>query len=96
MTSVYKYRVERSARFDREAKKAEKRGLKTEELDAIIDTLRRDEPLDRKHHDHPLHGEYEGYRECHINPDWLLIYRKYKDKLILLLSRTGTHSDLFR
>ena len=95
MNSIYKYSLKRSARFEREVRKAEKRGLRAEELDAVVEKLRKDEQLERKHHDHPLHGEYEGYRECHINPDWLLIYRKYKDKLVLLLSRTGTHSDLF-
>ena len=53
------------------------------------------EPLPPKYKDHPLHGEYEGHRDCHINPDWVLIYIKHEDKLILHLVRTETHSDLF-
>jgi len=91
----YKYEVKRSPRFERELRKAEKRGLDKRELDEIVHLLRLDVHLERRHHDHPLHGEYEGFRECHINPDWLLIYRKDNDELILHLTRTGTHSDLF-
>ena len=95
MMTSYKYSVKRSPRFDREVKRAEKRGLDTSELDEIVHLLRLDVPLERKHHDHPLHGNYEGFRECHINPDWLLVYRKEEDELVLFLHRTGTHSDLF-
>ena len=54
-----------------------------------------DEPLPAKNHDHQLHGDYEGYRECHITPDWLLIYIKDTEIKIISLSRTGPHSDLF-
>ena len=92
----YKYKiVVRSSRFKRDLKRAEKRGLNPEEVEAVIDLLRKGDILPPKYHDHPLHGEYEGHRDCHINPDWVLIYRKYEDELILLLARTGTHSDLF-
>lgn len=91
----YKYSLNESPRFNKEVERAKKRGLKTSELDAVVKKLRNDIPLEKKHHDHPLHGGYEGFRECHINPDWLLIYKKDKDKLILHLARTGTHSDLF-
>ena len=90
-----KYTPLRSPRFERELKRAERRGLNVDEAEALIVRLSNDEPLERKHHDHSLRGEYEGFRECHINPDWLLIYRKDNDKLILHLTRTGTHSDLF-
>ena len=76
-------------------KRAERRGLNVDEAEALIVKLSNDEPLERKRHDHPLQGEYEGFRECHINPDWLLIYRKDNDELILHLTQTGTHSDLF-
>lgn len=89
------YRVVSTPRFDKELEKAKKRGLKIENFDTVVVMLRNDEPLPPKYRDHPLSGKFKGYRECHINPDWLLVYRKYKDKLILLLSRTGTHSDLF-
>lgn len=51
--------------------------------------------LPHKYQDHPLNGNYAGYRECHISPDWLLIYAKYDEELILVLLRTGSHSDLF-
>ena len=91
----HKYRVVRSGRFKRELKRAEKRGLNPDEAEALIIKLSDDIPLDSKYKDHPLHGIYINHRECHINPDWLLIYRKYEDKLILFLARTGTHSDLF-
>ncbi len=94
--SEYKYDVViRSARFRRDLKKAEKRGLDPKEVEAVIDLLRKGDTLPPKYRDHPLHGEYEGYRDCHINSDWVLIYRKYKNELTLLLARTGTHSDLF-
>ena len=91
----YKYDVVRSARFKRDLKKAAKRGLNPEEVENVIHMLRLDIPLDPKYEDHPLHGEYKEHRECHINPDWLLIYRKVKHELMLYLIRTGTHSDLF-
>ena len=93
--SAYRYEVIRSPRFRKELKKAEKRGLNPLDVEAVIDLLRTGKPLSPKYHDHPLHGKYEGFRECHINPDWLLVYRKEEDELILFLARTGTHSDLF-
>jgi len=61
----------------------------------IIKKLARGEKLDAKYHDHALKGKYEGCRECHITPDWLLIYEIVEKELILYLTRTGTHSDLF-
>ncbi len=65
-------------------------------LDAVIGLLSiSDEPLPEKYNDHWLLGEFIGYRECHIESDWLLVYKKEKDDLILVLTRTGTHSDLF-
>ena len=91
----YKYDVERSARFNREVRKAERRGLNIDELNAVIDLLRRDIKLDPQYKDHQLHGKGRGLRECHINPDWLLVYLKDKEELILHLVHTGTHSDLF-
>lgn len=64
-------------------------------LNEIIVKLLDDVPLPEKNRDHQLHGDYEGYRECHITPNWLLIYVKDTDIKIISLSRTGTHSDLF-
>ena len=90
-----KYRPVRSPRFERELKRAERRGLNIDEAETLIVKLSNDELLEHRHHDHPLHGEYEGFRECHISPDWLLIYKKDKGELILYLHRTGTHRDLF-
>ena len=60
-----------------------------------VDRLAAQEPLDAKCRDHELSGDYSGFRECHIEPDWLLIYRVDDRELVLLLFRTGTHSDLF-
>ena len=91
----YKYGLTQSARFDRDLARAIRRGLDAEELNIIVRKLRNDEPLDPKHKDHPLKGKYKGHRECHINPDWLLVYKKLKEELVLQLVRTGTHSDIF-
>ena len=64
-------------------------------LDEFIQILLKREKLPEKYHDHPLTGNWHGYRDCHIEPDWVLIYRIDDDALILLATRTGTHSDLF-
>ena len=72
-----------------------KRGLDIRLLDNVIDMLRQGQTLDIKYRDHALIGNYEGYRECHIKPDWLLIYYIENDILTLTLSDTGSHSDLF-
>lgn len=74
---------------------AMKRHLKIEFLDDIIRKLSNGEELSKKNSDHALTGNWIGYRECHIQPDWLLVYRIENDLLVLTLSRTGTHSDLF-
>ena len=81
--------------FKKDYKRAIKRHLKIEKLDAVIAQLASGATLDEKHRDHALSGVFEGLRECHIEPDWLLIYSIQNDTLILTLSRTGTHSDLF-
>ena len=72
-----------------------KRGLDIRLLDNVIDMLRQGQTLDIKYRDHALTGNYEGYSECHIKPDWLLIYYIENDILTLTLSDTGSHSDLF-
>jgi len=64
-------------------------------LDDMLDLLIEEKPLDSKHSDHELKGNYAGFRECHIQPDWLLIYAIDKGNLILTATRTGSHSDLF-
>ena len=72
-----------------------KRGLKISLLEDVVAALAMGETLPDKNKDHPLTGNWTGHRECHILPDWLLIYRIDGDVLVLTLSRTGTHSDLF-
>lgn len=71
-----------------------RRGINLDLLDAVVNKLANNEKLDEKYHDHALTGNYIGYRECHIKPDWLLIYRINNNELYLFLSRTGSHSDL--
>lgn len=90
-----KYNVKPSNQFKKDLKLVAKRGYKVDLLSGIIKTLANGEPLPEKCKDHPLIGEYTGCRKCHITPDWLLIYQISNDELILFLTRTGTHSDLF-
>ncbi|MCM1543331.1 MAG: type II toxin-antitoxin system YafQ family toxin [Blautia sp.] len=84
-----------TAQFKKDYKLAQKRRLDIGLLDDIIRVLSRGETLPEKNKDHPLSGNWAGHRECHILPNWLLIYRIDDDVLVLTLSRTGTHSDLF-
>ncbi len=84
-----------SNRFKKDLKLAARRGYDLDLLDQVVKTLAKQEPLPEKYRDHPLTGDYIGFRECHVQPNWLLIYRIDDGELILFLSRTGTHSDLF-
>lgn len=84
-----------TSQFKKDYKLAVKRGLKIDLLDNIIRQLSKCQPLPEKNRDHLLTGNYVGYRECHIQSDWLLVYRIENDVLVLTLSRTGSHSDLF-
>jgi len=84
-----------SSKFKKDFKLVKKRNYNAEELEAVVNILREEKTLPAKYKDHALHGDYEGFRECHILPDWLLIYQIKQDKLILFLVRTGSHSDLF-
>ena len=72
-----------------------KRGLNLDKLKFVINQLASGNPLEEKYRDHALTGDYKGFRECHIEPDWLLIYQIIDEELVLILSRTGSHSDLF-
>ena len=81
--------------FKKDYKKVIKRGYDIKLMEDIIQKLANGEQLPEKNKDHPLIGNYSGCRECHITPDWLLIYEIDKGELILYLTRTGTHSDLF-
>lgn len=91
-----KYSLSVTNKFKKTVKLARKRGLNIHLLNNIVDTLQKGEELDEKYCDHALSGDYIGYRECHIQPDWLLIYRVNDDALILTLVATGTHADLFK
>ncbi|MDO5424198.1 MAG: type II toxin-antitoxin system YafQ family toxin [Eubacteriales bacterium] len=84
-----------TTQFKKDYKLALKRHLDIDLLDDIIRALSRGETLPEKNKDHPLSGSWAGHRECHIQPDWLLLYRIEDDVLVLTLARTGTHSDLF-
>lgn len=97
MTS-YKYDVVYSTKFKKALKKLLKQGKDINELFDIIDKLANDEKLNMKYKNHSLVNDkyYKDCNECHINPDWLLIYRYNKDKLLLLLIDTGSHSELFK
>ena len=85
-----------SNRFKKDLKTIMRIGYNLDLMEEVVDTLLAQGQLDEKYHDHPLSGDYNGFRECHILPDWLLVYRIDDDELMLFLSRTGTHSDLFR
>jgi len=89
------YTVKATARFRKDLKQIEKRGYDISLLTTVIKKLAAGEKLEERYNDHPLKGEYKDCRECHITPDWLLIYETDSDLLILYLTRTGTHSDLF-
>ncbi|HEL0009253.1 TPA: type II toxin-antitoxin system mRNA interferase toxin, RelE/StbE family [Streptococcus equi subsp. zooepidemicus] len=84
-----------SNRFKRDLKLAQKRGFDLSLLNEVVDILASENPLPAKFRDHELIGNYIGFRECHLKPDWLLIYKVETDNLVLMLFRTGTHSDLF-
>ncbi|USF27198.1 mRNA interferase toxin YafQ [Firmicutes bacterium ASF500] len=89
------YTVKPTSKFQRDVKRAEWRGYDISLLTNVIKILAAGEALPKKYKDHDLIGDYIGFRECHITPDWLLVYRIDRDHLILVLTRTGTHSDLF-
>lgn len=84
-----------TSQFKKDYKTAKRRGLNMAELQAVLDKLCTGEQLDARHRDHALVGRYAGFRECHVRPDWLLVYAIDGDQLILTASRTGTDSDLF-
>ena len=90
-----KYIVKPTTQFKKDFKLAMKRSMKIELLEEVIAMLAMGETLPDKHKDHALTGNWVGHRECHILPDWLLIYRIEDEVLVLTLTRTGTHSDLF-
>ena len=87
--------IVRSNRFLKDLRLAKKWGLELSLLEEVVNKLATQEKLDEKYHDHPLSGDYSDFRECHIKPDWLLVYTIDDEELELFLFRTGSHSDLF-
>ncbi len=90
-----KYNVKITSKFKKDLKIVIKRGYDMQLMDYVVDNLAKGKALEPKFKDHALTGNYNGYRECHLTPDWLLIYQINKNDLILYLTRTGSHSDLF-
>lgn len=89
------YSIRPTTKFQKDLKRIQKRGYNISLLTEVIRLLAAGETLPEKNKDHPLVGDYTGCRECHVAPDWLLIYEISGNDLILYLTRTGTHSDLF-
>lgn len=87
--------IKYQAAFKKDYKRIVKRGYDIRLLEKVIELLADQKPLPEKNRDHQLSGDYAGCRECHITPDWLLIYEVADTELILYLTRTGSHSDLF-
>ena len=88
-------KVRYTAKFKKDLKLILKRGYDPKLFEEVLFLLREGKPLAEKYKDHPLRGIYTGHRECHLTPDWLLIYKTENDLLTLSLTKTGTHSDLF-
>lgn len=85
--------IRQSTKFRRDVKRLLRQGVDLSKLQVIIVTLVAQQPLDERFRDHALVGDWKGFRECHVQPDWLLIYRIERDEL--QLARTGTHAQLF-
>lgn len=82
-------------KFQKELEKCKKRGWNTDEIKRVMMTLISDIPLDIRHRNHLLSGDYEGYWDCHIRPDWLLLYKLDEHENTIIFARIGTHADLF-
>ena len=89
------YQVKFTSAYKRSYSQMKKRGVDLSHLDSVVDTLRQGKPLDKKYHDHALSGKFQGFRECHIKSDWLLVYLIENDILTLTLVETGTHAQIF-
>ena len=91
-----KYRLKFTSRYKKSYKLAKKRGLDISLLDSVLQDLLDGKELDAKYNDHELKGKFKGLRECHIQPDWLLVYLVEDDIVTLTLIDTGTHADIFK
>lgn len=87
--------IETTSQFRKDYRRVKKRGCDMHRLAEVLEMLVQEKPLDARFRDHALTGNMNRYRECHIQPDWLLIYRVEKERLVLVAQRTGTHADLF-
>jgi len=88
------YRIAPSSQFKSDLRKCDRRGLPRDEINQVVLDLQQGRVLDKKHPDHPLQGSRKGQRDCHIRPDWILIYRIDEKSNLIELLRTGSHSDL--
>lgn len=88
------YQIVYSSRFKKELKICARRGYDLNKMEVVLDILARGETIPQEYHDHPLHNNWHGFRDLHLEPDWLLIY-KIEGNTVVLLAATGTHSDLF-
>jgi len=91
-----KYRIKLTKQFKKDLKLAKNQRKELGKLFEVVEILAQGEKLEPKYRDHDLSGKYKGTRECHIEPDWLLIYEIRKEILVLMLMRTGSHADLFK
>lgn len=89
------YQFQLTSQFKKDCKRMKKRGLNMKDLTAVLELLQAGKELPVANHDHSLSGAYAGFRERHINPDWLLVYYVQSDRLVLVCARTGSHSDIF-
>lgn len=89
------YNVRYTTKFKKDLKLVTKQGKNLNKLYCVVEKIANGEKLEKKYQDHLLSGDYVGFRECHIEPDWLLVYKIDDDDIILFLLRTGSHSDLF-
>ena len=90
-----KYEIRFTSQFKKDVKQAKKQGKDLEKLFTVIERLANGETLEGKYRDHDLTGNYKGCRECHVEPDWLLIYEIHDGRLMLMLYRVGSHAELF-
>ena len=90
------YKIEFTNLIKKQMKLMQKRGKDMSKLHEVLDILVKGEKLPEQYRDHQLLGQFKNFRECHIEPDWLLVYKLIEKQLVLLLIRTGSHSDLFK
>jgi mRNA interferase YafQ len=88
------YRAKRTSQFKKDLKRLIRQGKDMDRLGEVVEALIAGRTLDAKHKDHALSNDWRGFRDCHIEPDWLLIYKKENDILVLTLTRSGSHSEL--